>query len=114
MQAIIEKDKGARSLSSLGLVDSSTRNIKNAPAKHGRDHVHRIAWESTSVVASCNHRSQLDLLEYAAIVTMDPSMNVQHRGPRVNACWQPLLETIVINFVNKPAKLEIGDCHPSS
>ena len=86
------------------LVDSSTGNIKSAPAKHGRDHGHRIAWESTSVVSGCNHRSQLDLLEHAAIVTMDPSMNVQHRGPRVNACWQPLLETIVTSFVNKPAK----------
>ena len=96
------------------IVDSSTGNIKSAPAKHGRDNGHRIAWESTSVVTSCNRRSQLDLLEHAAIVTMDPSMNVQHRGPRVNACWQPLLETIVTSFVNKPAKLDIGNWHHSS
>ena len=91
------------------IVDSSTGNIKSAPAKHGRDNGHRIAWESTSVVTSCNRRSQSDLLEHAAIVTMDPSMNVQHRGPRVNACWQPLLETIVTSFVNKPAKLDFGN-----
>ena len=84
------------------LVDSSTGNIKSASAKHGRDLGHRIAWESTSIVAMGNHRSQLDLLEHAAIVTLDPSMNVQHRGPRVNTCWQPLLETIVTSFVNKP------------
>ena len=91
------------------LVDSSTGNIESAPAKHGRNLGHRIAWESTSIVAMSNHRSQLDLLEHAAIVTLDPSMNVQHRGPRVNACWQPLLETIVTNLVNKPTKLEIGN-----
>ena len=60
------------------LMDCSTGNIKSAPAKHGRDHGHRIASESTSVIDSCNHRSQLDLLEHAAIVTMDPSMNIQH------------------------------------
>ena len=88
------------------LIDSSTGNIKSAPAKHGRDLGHRIAWESTSIG---NHRSQLDLSEHAAIVTLNPSMNVQHRGPRVNACWQPLLDTIVRSFVNKPAKLEIGN-----
>ena len=91
------------------LVDSSTGNIKSASAKHERDLGHRIAWESTSIVAMSNHRSQLDLLEHAAIVTLDPSMNVQHRGPRVNACWQPLLDTIVTSFVSKPTKLEIGN-----
>ena len=46
------------------LVDSSTGNMKSAPAKHERDLGHWIAWESTSIVAMGNHRSQLDLLEH--------------------------------------------------
>ena len=73
------------------LVDSATGDIKSAPAKHGRDLGHTIAWSSTSIIASCQHRSQLDLLEHAAISTLEPSMNVQQKGPRVNACWHPLL-----------------------
>ena len=63
------------------LVDSATGNIKSAPAKHGRDLGHTISWSSTSILATCNHRSQLDLLEHAAISTLDPSMNIQHKGP---------------------------------
>ena len=90
------------------LIDSATGNIKSAPAKHGRDLGHRIAWSSTSIIASCQHRSQLDLLEHAAISTLEPSMNVQHKGPRVNACWYPLLDTIATSFVSKPANLDIG------
>ena len=42
-------------------IDSATGNIKSAPATHGRDFEHRIAWSSTSIIASCQHRSQLDL-----------------------------------------------------
>ena len=90
------------------LIDSATGNVKSAPAKHGRDLGHRIAWSSTSIIASCQHRSQLDLLEHAAISTLEPSMNVQHKGPRVNACWHPLLDTIATSFVSKPANLDIG------
>ena len=103
----IKEHKACHGLNNI--VDSSTGNMKSAPAKHRRGVGHRMDWESTTVVASCNHRSQLDLLEHAAIITMDPSMNLQHQGPRVNACWQLLLETIVTSFVNKPAKLEIGN-----
>ena len=90
------------------LIDSATGNIKSAPVKHGRDLGHRIAWSSTSIIASCQHRSQLDLLEHAAISTLEPSINVQHKGPRVNACWHPLLDTIATSFVSKPANLDIG------
>ena len=35
------------------LIDSATGNIKSAPAKHGWDLRHRIAWSSTSIIASC-------------------------------------------------------------
>ena len=90
------------------LIDSATGNIKSAPAKHGRDLRHRIAWSSTSIIASCQHRSHLDLLEHAAISTLEPIMNVQHKGPRVNACWHLLLDTIATSFVSKPANLDIG------
>ena len=93
------------------LVDSATGNIKSAPAKHGLDLGHTIAWSSTSIIASCQHRSLLDLLEHVAISTLEPSMNVQHKGPRVNACWHPLLDTIANSFVSKPANLDIGTWH---
>ena len=90
------------------LIDSATGNIKSAPAKHGWDLGHRIAWSSTSIIASCKHRSQLDLLEHAAISMLEPSMNVQHKGPLANACWHPLLDTIATSFISKPANLDIG------
>ena len=90
------------------LVDSATGNIKSAPAKHGTDLGHRISWSSTSIIATCNHRSQLDLLEHAAMSTLGPSMNIQHKGPRVNACWQQLLDTITKSFVSKPTNIDIG------
>ena len=92
----------------IDITKSATGNIKSAPAKHGRDLGHTIAWSSTSIIASCQHRSQLDLLEHAVISTLEPSMNVQHKGPRVNACWHPLLDTIANSFVSKPANLDIG------
>ena len=66
------------------LVDSATGNIKSAPAKHGRDLGHTRSWSSTSI---SNHRSQLDLLEHAAISILEPNMNIQNKGPRVHACW---------------------------
>ena len=90
------------------LVDSATGNIKSAPAKHGRDLAHTIPCSSTSIIATCNHRSQLDLLEHAAISILEPSMNIQHKGPRVNACWNPLLDTITKSFVSKPTNIDIG------
>ena len=92
-------------------IDSSTGNIKSAPAKHSHEHGHNIAWKSTSIIASCDHRSQLDLLEHATITTMKPSMNIQHKGPRVNACWKPLLDNIASSFINKHANINIGSWH---
>ena len=63
------------------LVDSATGNInKSTPAKQGQDLGHRIAWSSTSIIASCEHCSQLEHLEHATISTFEPSMNVQHKG----------------------------------
>ena len=89
-------------------IDSSTGNIKNAPAKHSHEHGHNIAWKSTTIIASCDHCSQLDLLEHTAITTMKPSMNIQHKGPHVNACWKPLLDNIASSFINKYANINIG------
>ena len=78
--------------------DSATGNIKSAPAKHAHDHGHNIDWNGTSIVTACAHRSQLNLLEHAAITILDPPMNIQHKGPRVNPCWNPLLDTIARDF----------------
>ena len=89
-------------------IDSSTGNIKSAPVKHSHEHGHNIAWKSTTIIASCDHRFQLDLLEHAAITNMKPSMNIQRKGPRVNACWKPLLDNIASSFINKHANINIG------
>ena len=82
------------------LIDSATGNIKSTPTKHGWDLW--TAWSSTSIITSCQHHSQLDLLEHATISTLEPSMNEKHKGPLVNACWHPLLDTIATSFVSKP------------
>ena len=49
--------------------DNSTGNIKSAPAKHRRDNGHCIDWKSTTILATCESKSQLNLMEHAAIKT---------------------------------------------
>ena len=87
--------------------DSSTGNIKSAPAKHARENGHVIDWKKTSILTTCDHKSQLNLLEHAAIINLAPSMNMQHKGPRVNGLWEPLLVTITNGFVNNVSNIEI-------
>ena len=87
--------------------DSSTGNIKSAPAKHARENGHVIDWKKTSILTTCDHKSQLNLLEHAAIINLALSMNVQHKGPRVNGLWKPLLVTITNGFVNNVSNIEI-------
>ena len=65
--------------------DNSTGNIKSALAKHGRYNGHRIDWESTTILATCENKGQLNLMEHAAIKTLVPAMNIQHKGPAVNS-----------------------------
>ena len=43
--------------------DNSTGNIKSAPAKHRRDNGHCIDWKSTTILATCENKSQLNLME---------------------------------------------------
>ena len=87
--------------------DSSTGNIKSAPAKHARENGHVIDWKKTSILTTCDHKSQLNLLEHAAIINLAPSVNVQHKGPRINGLWEPLLVTITNGFVNNVSNIEI-------
>ena len=86
--------------------DNSTGNIKSAPAKHGRDNGHRIDWKSTTILATCENKSQLNLMEHAAIKTLVPAMNIQHKGPAVNSCWNPILPKIVDSFRYLPADIK--------
>ena len=87
--------------------DSSTGNIKSAPAKRRRDNGHRISWKSTSILTSSDTKGQLNLLEHAAISTLKPDMNIQHKGPSVNSCWTPLLPNIAATFKDIPANIEV-------
>ena len=87
--------------------DDSTGNIKSAPAKHGKENGHRINWKSTSIITSSDTKGQLNLLEHAAISILKPDMNIQHKGPSVNSCWNPLLPKIAATFKNISANIEI-------
>ena len=87
--------------------DSSTGNIKSAPAKHGREHGHAINWKATSILTTSEFKGQLNLLEHAAITTLKPGMNIQHKGPSVNSCWSPLLPKIAASFHDIPTNMEI-------
>ena len=40
----------------INYTDSSTGNIKSAPAKHGKENGHRINWKSTSILTSSDTR----------------------------------------------------------
>ena len=87
--------------------DSSTGNIKSAPAKHGKEHGHAINWKATSILTTSEFKGQLNLLEHAAITTLKPGMNIQHKGPSVNSCWSPLLPKIAASFHDIPTNMEI-------
>ena len=87
--------------------DSSTGNIKSAPAKHGREHGHAINWKATSILTTSEFKGQLSLLEHTAITTLKPGMNIQHKGPSVNSCWSSLLPKIAASFHDIPTNMEI-------
>ena len=87
--------------------DSSTGNIKSAPAKHGRDKNHSIDWKATRILTTCDNKGQLNLMEHAAIKTLKTAMNIQHKGPSINSCWNPLLPKIAASFRDISADIEI-------
>ena len=45
-------------------------------------------------------------MEHAAIKTLMPAMNIQHKGPAVNSCWNPILPKIVDSFRYLPADIK--------
>ena len=77
-------------------------NIKSAPAKHS----HELDWNNTTILTVAQNRTQLNLLEHAAITVNEPPMNRQHKGPRISPLWQPILETITKDF--KPTTANIN------
>ena len=83
------------------IYDSATGNIKSAPAKHAHDNQHHVDFNSIQILSTASNHHCLNLMEHAAIVTLDPPLNRQHAGPRINTCWQALLPTITRSF-NKP------------
>ena len=71
------------------IYDSATGNIKSAPAKHARDKKHLINFNSVEILTTTSNRQCLNLLEHAAIVTLDPPLNRQHTGPPMLASPPP-------------------------
>ena len=53
------------------LIDYGSINIKSAPAKHGRDLGHSLAWSSISIKASC---PTIPSWTSRSILTLQPSM----------------------------------------
>ena len=84
----------------------SIGNIKSAPAKHSHELDHTIDWNNTTILTVAQNRTQLNLLEHAAIAVNEPPMNRQHKGPRISPLWQPILETITKDF--KPTTANIN------
>ena len=84
----------------------SIGNIKSAPAKHSHESDHTIDWNNTTILTVAQNRTQLNLLEHAAITVNEPPMNRQHKGPRTSPLWQAILETITKDF--KPTTANIN------
>ena len=84
----------------------SIGNIKSAPAKHSHELDHTIDWNNTTILTVAQNRTQLNLLEHAAITVNELPMNRQHKGPRISPLWQPILETITKDF--KPTLANIN------
>ena len=85
----------------------SIGNIKSAPAKHSHELDHTIGWNNTTLLAVAQNRTQLNLLEHAAITVNEPPMNRQHKGPRISPLWQAILETITKDFKPTTANINI-------
>ena len=85
----------------------SIGNIKSAPAKHNHELDHTIVWNNTTILAVAQNRTQLNLLEHAAITINEPPMNRQHKGPKISPLWQSILETINKDFKPTTANINI-------
>ena len=66
-----------------------------------------IPYNPHIIVITCDNKGQLNLLEHAAIKTLKPAMNIQHKGSSINSCWNPLLPKIVASFRDISADIEI-------
>ena len=65
----IKEHKAAYRLNNI--YDSATGNIKSAPAKHAHGNQHLVDFNSVQVLTTASNRHCLNLLEHAAIVTLD-------------------------------------------
>ena len=95
---IIKRIKEHEACYRLNNYIDSISNIKSAPAKHGYDMDHTIDWNNTTILTVAQNRTQLNLLEHAAITVNNPTMNRQHKGPRISSLLEPILQTITKDF----------------
>ena len=103
---VIKRIKEHEACHRLNNYIDSIGNIKSAPAKHSHELDHTIDWNNTTILTVVQNRTQLNLLEHAAITVNEPPMNRQHKGPRISPLWQPILETITKDF--KPTTANIN------
>ena len=104
---VIKRIKEHEACHRLNNYIDSIGNISSAPAKHSHELDPTIDWNNTTILAVAQNRTQLNLLEYAAITVNEPPMNKQHKGPRISSLWQPILETITKDFKPTTANINI-------
>ena len=80
-------------------------NIKSAPALHAHITEHTIGWNDTSILTIVKTRPQLDLVEHAAIKTLNPIFNINLAGPHINTLWNPILPKICESLKSRPSNV---------
>ena len=86
--------------------------MKSAPAIHARESGHTMDWNSTSILSSSSSCLSLNLLEQAAIHTLQPAINRTDKVPTVNLQWTHLLPRIANSFKPRPAGISIKPRSP--
>ena len=81
--------------------------MKSAPAIHARETGHTMDWNSTSILSSSSSCLSLNLLEQAAIHTLQPTINRTDKVPSVNIQWTHLLPRISKSYKPRPADISI-------
>ena len=89
-------------------IDTSTGNIKSAPAHHAVTTGHNIDWNNISILKSLPSRSYLDLTEHAAITSRRPAMNRTDAAPKCSSLWNPILPKIAANLNPKPSEVSFS------
>eukprot|EP00116_Pleurobrachia_bachei_P013548 sb/3473810/ len=79
-------------------VDLLTGNIKSGAALHALHTDHEINWSATEILTTARSSAHLDMLEQAAIQTLQLSLNRTSKAPSVSQQWDPILPIVASSF----------------